>query len=240
MQELIETVVFRILPGDIEVNRQEIIRLIGFTDEHLPDPYPEMIEEEMSQISQYDDIAGGYVYYEKASLQNSSRILQIGNSQFGIGPTVGRFLKGTESAALFICTAGKKITDRITELTNEQKLSEAYICDVTGTLIVESAMEIIAGKMKTIFETRRLKLTNCYSPGYCEWDVSDQHKLFSFFPEGFCGVRLTPSALMFPVKSISGVIGIGRNVRYNPYQCEACHRINCLNRKSGSFKDNVL
>ncbi|MCK7538940.1 MAG: hypothetical protein MZV63_52410 [Marinilabiliales bacterium] len=47
-------------------------------------------------------------------------------------------------------------------------------------------------------------ITNRFSPGYCGWDVAEQHKLFSFFKDNFCGITLTESALMNPVKSVSG------------------------------------
>lgn len=237
MQNRSEPVVHRLFPGDLEISQNELIRLMGYPQDRLPDPYPEMLEEEMNQIEHYDDIAGGYILFENAYLQNKSSLLQIGDVHFGIGRMIGGFMKGTSSAALFICTAGKKITDRISELASEQKFLEAYICDLIGTLIVESAMESITLKMKSLLETRGLKLTNRYSPGYCEWDVSDQHKLFSFFPTGFCGVRLTPSALMFPIKSVSGVIGIGQNAVYNPYHCEYCSQKNCLNRKVAHIEE---
>jgi len=35
---------------------------------------------------------------------------------------------------------------------------------------------------------------------------------------------------MKPVKSVSGIIGIGRDVKYAPYQCHACEDKNCIYR----------
>ncbi|MFN2335640.1 MAG: hypothetical protein ABR560_01615, partial [Bacteroidales bacterium] len=60
------------------------------------------------------------------------------------------------------------------------------------------------------------------------------HKLFSFFKDNFCAITLTDSALMNPVKSVSGLIGIGRDVRYTSYQCHICDNKNCIyrNRKT--------
>jgi hypothetical protein len=74
------------------------------------------------------------------------------------------------------------------------------------------------------------KITNRYSPGYCGWDVTEQHKLFQLMPENYCGIKLTPSALMDPVKSISGIIGIGENVKNNPYTCRLCNQNDCVYR----------
>ncbi|RPI00292.1 MAG: hypothetical protein EHM64_17280, partial [Ignavibacteriae bacterium] len=52
-------------------------------------------------------------------------------------------------------------------------------------------------------------------------------KLFSFLPKRFCGVALTESALMIPIKSISGIIGVGEHVNYKPYFCDECGRKDC-------------
>jgi hypothetical protein len=79
--------------------------------------------------------------------------------------------------------------------------------------------------------TSGMKITNRYSPGYCGWDVSEQHKLFRLIPDNFCGIRLTESALMDPVKSNSGIIGIGESVKMNPYTCSLCDLKECAYRK---------
>jgi hypothetical protein len=73
-------------------------------------------------------------------------------------------------------------------------------------------------------------MTNRFSPGYCGWNVKDQFTLFSFFPEKFCGIELTDSALMVPVKSVSGIIGLGENVQKKAYPCDVCTMQNCYRR----------
>ena len=75
-----------------------------------------------------------------------------------------------------------------------------------------------------------LKITNRYSPGYCGWDVSEQKKLFKILPEKFCGIELTDSCLMHPIKSVSGIIGIGKSVKFNEYTCNLCDEADCLYR----------
>jgi len=74
-------------------------------------------------------------------------------------------------------------------------------------------------------------VSNRFSPGYCTWDVSEQHKLFQLLPKEFCGVSLSDSALMQPIKSISGFIGIGKNITYNHYKCKFCTQKNCTYKK---------
>jgi hypothetical protein len=113
---------------------------------------------------------------------------------------------------------------------NEKKILKGYIVDVLGTIAVESAMIKIHIQLKKEMDADGLNITNRYSPGYCDWNVSEQSKLFSFFPHDFCGVRLDVKSRMIPVKSVCGIIGIGKNVEYDPYSCGLCQRNNCMYR----------
>ena len=45
-----------------------------------------------------------------------------------------------------------------------------------------------------------------------------------------CGVQLTPSSLMIPIKSVSGIIGLGESVRYLAYTCGICQKKDCYKR----------
>ena len=59
-----------------------------------------------------------------------------------------------------------------------------------------------------------------YSPGYCGWHVTQQKFFFSLLPEQPCGVRLSESSLMSPIKSVSGVIAVGERIVKRKYGCE--------------------
>ncbi|MGB5263413.1 MAG: vitamin B12 dependent-methionine synthase activation domain-containing protein, partial [Lutimonas sp.] len=85
-------------------------------------------------------------------------------------------------------------------------------------------------KLKNSTSLNNLAITNRYSPGYCDWKVVDQQKLFSFFPENFCGVSLSETSLMRPIKSVSGIVGIGKNVNYLSYICDKCKNLGCVYR----------
>ena len=84
-------------------------------------------------------------------------------------------------------------------------------------MIAEAASDIMQNELGKSAAISGNKITNRYSPGYCGWQVAEQHKLFQLIPDNYCGIRLTESALMDPEKSVSGIIGIGENVKINPY-----------------------
>ena len=89
-----------------------------------------------------------------------------------------------------------------------------YIADSLGSIIAEKTADCMEVALAEYIREKNWKHTNRYSPGYCGWHVSEQQKLFPLFPVAApCGIRLTDSSLMVPIKSVSGVIGTGTNVR---------------------------
>jgi len=113
-------------------------------------------------------------------------------------------------------------------------LLRGYVYDGIGSEVVENAADRMQEELKRAAGEEGKNITNRFSPGYCGWDVAEQHKLFSFFKDNFCAITLTDSALMNPIKSVSGLIGIGRYARYSSYLCHTCDNKDCLyrNRKT--------
>ena len=149
---------------------------------------------------------------------------------FEVKPIIFSQIKKAGGAALFICTAGAGGGCESRRSMKEGDLLRGYVYDVIGSEVVENAADRMQEELRLEVAADGLKITNRFSPGYCGWDVAEQHKLFSFFPDNYCGITLTESALMNPVKSVSGLIGIGREVRYAPYKCHLCDDKNCIYR----------
>ena len=99
------------------------------------------------------------------------------------------------------------------------------------SLAVEKAMDCIHAALGEEQAERGLKITNRYSPGYCNWPLSDQQSLFAFVGENPTGIELSPSCLMHPIKSVSGIIGIGKEARRRAYGCVVCQNKTCIYRK---------
>ena len=218
--------------GDLNILPEYIGKLMGFESGFIPEPFPEMISTEIKAVSEWSDIRGGYRLIN-CSIPDKHTIL-AGSQTFKIGTTINKFLSKSTRIGVFVCTAGQSISDRIKKLAGQGLLNESYICDVIGTVAVEKAMDRIHDALKREMEEQGLKITNRYSPGYCHWKVGEQNQLFSLLPDKFCGVSLTKSSLMVPVKSVSGFIGIGEKVIFNEYICELCSSANCIYRNKSS------
>jgi hypothetical protein len=209
-------------------------RTMGYMPGTAPEPVTELIQELSEELIPMGGVKAEYRVFNNVRLWSEDKTVEIKGVRFNVQPIIFRQIKKSEDIALFICTAGPAIGEMSRRSMKEGDLLKGYIYDVVGSGVVENAADRMHEELKSEATARGKKITNRFSPGYCGWDVAEQHKLFSFFRDNFCGITLTESALMNPVKSVSGIIGIGRNVIYAPYQCHLCEDKNCIyrNRKT--------
>ena len=150
---------------------------------------------------------------------------------FDMGKIILHQLTGSEAYALFIATAGNEYVGYQHRLTDEGDMVRIYIADALGSVIAEKCADMLEICLQESIDKLGWHHTNRFSPGYCGWHVSQQQQLFPLFQGHTCGVRLTDSSLMLPIKSVSGIIGIGKEVRRLDYTCGLCNFEKCYKRK---------
>ncbi len=207
---------------------KDLTYLLGFENGVVPEPFPEIIEQALLEASQFCTINGGYKIFESVEINHKNATVKIQDETFSPSKVVTTQLKESTSVALYICTAGEEISNRAKEVLEQGDPMLSYIFDVIGSVTVEKTTDKIQNLLETEVKKSGLNISDRYSPGYCEWSVAEQQKLFSFFPNNFCGVSLSESSLMSPIKSVSGIIGIGANLKQKGYQCRWCTDKNCI------------
>ena len=150
---------------------------------------------------------------------------------FKIGRIIGRQLQGSEAYALFIATCGREYETLQQQLTREGDMVRVFIADALGSVIAEKCADRMEDMLQESIDKLGWHHTNRFSPGYCGWHVSQQQLLFAQFGGQTCGVSLNDSSLMTPIKSVSGLIGIGQHVRRLEYTCGLCDFQQCYKRK---------
>ena len=201
---------------------------MGYESGSAPDPIRDIIHSVFDEADEITDIQGAYELIPQFKAENGH--IMIKDKTFLTGKIVTHYLKPSASLAFFIFTAGKEIEVRSKKCFAVNDPMKGYAYDVLGSETVEAAVDKMQDELEQRMLAEELKITNRYSPGYCEWPVNDQFKLFSFFPEKYCGITLSETALMNPIKSVSGVIGIGPDVKKHPYSCQICDALNCIYR----------
>lgn len=212
-----------IIPGRIE-------KIMGYLPGTAPDPVPELIQSVLLTGEDYSDIKGIYLILNDYSLHIDKQTIRINGNIFHTGKIISAYIRGSTQILFFVFTAGKRIELQAQKYLMGGDPVRGYIYDVMGSLIVETAVDKMQESVEREMKLHGLKITSRYSPGYCGWPVSDQQKLFSLFPDKPCGIALSETSMMNPIKSVSGIIGIGKNVGKQPYICEICDAKNCIYR----------
>ena len=145
---------------------------------------------------------------------------------------LAKTLEDAEKIVCFVGTIGTAVENDISRLLGKQKLADAYILDAMASVAVENMIDRFQDLMENRFSAEDRTVTLRFSPGYCDWPVTQQKKLFNIFDPKKLDVELLDSCLMKPRKSVSGVFGITHqeSVLYNP--CRECPTRSCDSRRN--------
>ena len=225
---------FHIEYNDLDLDLKRIENVLGYGKGDDSTIVNALTAEILNEPDLFRNIRAEYKIYSAIEFDDRDKSLTVNNVNFAINKIVFGQLKKADSLAVFLSTAGGELGARSRYAMSEGDPLKGYIYDMIGSLVADAAADRMEDELqKTVSESGK-RITNRYCPGYCGWDVSEQHKLFRLIPDNFCGISLSGSALMNPIKSISGIIGIGRNVRYNKYTCRLCDMKNCTYREAGA------
>ena len=106
---------------------------------------------------------------------------------------------------------------------------EKYYLDVIGNVALNAARKHLNDHLCKKFVLKKISFM---SPGSLqEWPIEAQGHLFQLLAdvEGAIGVRLTPSFLMIPTKSVSGIYF---QTEVSFFNCQLCQRGKCPGRKA--------
>jgi len=221
---------FRFSFSELGISRKEVEGLLGIDAGDDPGPFTQYIDAVLEVAGNLENITGGYVVFDKINFCAEEGTSSVNGIVFLTGKMVTAQLRKAASLAVFVCTAGIELEKYSREQMKSGNMPEGYIADVLGSVIVESAMNKVHALLAEEMLAKGSGTTNRYSPGYCGWNVSEQQKLFKLIPHGLCAVSLSESSLMNPIKSVSGIIGIGPGLKNVPYSCNKCGENECSHR----------
>lgn len=173
--------------------------------------------------------AGFSILYDPL-FETKEKVLKIADKEFQLGKTITAMLKKSEAVVFFVATIGDKVEALSKKYMKEGDALEGYIIDLIGSELAESATDYLHNYLQNLVESIGYGLSNRYSPGYCNWPVSDQQQLFELMHPVNCGISLNESFLMTPAKSVSGLMGIGKGMKRVDYKCRLCDDDKCILR----------
>ena len=174
----------------------------------------------------------GFVTINGGQLDTEAKTLRLGDTLFNVGRIITAQIRGSEAYALFVATSGEAFENFQRKLEAEGDMLRVFIADSLGSIIAEKTADIMERWLQVFINSKGWRHTNRFSPGYCGWNVSQQQLLFPLLGvKNPCGIRLSDSSLMVPIKSVSGIIGLGPNVKKLEYTCGLCDYAKCYKRR---------
>jgi len=217
---------------EIEIDKDEVCRNLGYGKDQGPNSsISSLIDEEVDDA--YSLIQPSCFY----QLMNIRQIRQpwviLEDGIVITSNVLSQVLARCHHGVLFVANIGRRLEERVTQLMQEGQMLRATILDAVGSEAAEKTAGYLQDKVREVATSNGSEITLRYSPGYCDWDITQQRVLFEAMNSAPLGVSLTEECLMVPRKSISGIIGLSRfekyQLRYSA--CRFCTKTDCQNRR---------
>lgn len=215
--------------ADLPLNMQEVYMLMGYGSNIPNNEVMLIIDEVLTELSKRIKPHYGYILLNGNTIGLSQ--LQLKDTLFNPGRIITHAMKNADFYAIFTVTIGEEFDQYCKLLKRKDDMLCVFITDAIGSVLAEATVSLLIKHLDQYATENNMHISNNYSPGYCDWVLSEQKKLFQFFPVNTTGISLTDSCLMLPVKSVSGIIAIGKNVKKHPYGCDICKMSTCIKNK---------
>lgn len=214
----------------VPTDRGEILRYLGYPAGVVPDRrVAARIDEILAAAPAALRPRGTYAVYEPSARDRRSLTFSPGLAVKG---AVADFLRPARRFAVFLVTAGPEISRRVDAAWNVNDALAALVWDAVGSHGAEGAADALAADLRARIGPDEA-LTLRYSPGYCGMDLAQQQVLFALIDPKPVGVTLLPTLIMDPIKSVSGIYGIGPAdaVETSGSPCARCAMQDCRMRR---------
>jgi hypothetical protein len=217
--------------NDLGIDTDRVEIAMGYDPGALAEPFPELIASVVDEARQRLQPRCGFLVLPPGEVEVGETGLRLRGQRFETGQLIASLLDTSTAGAVFAATAGPELDAWSQDYLQQDDPLTAFIVGALGTVTAERALDWLEDRLRDLAEQIGWTVTNQYGPGYCGWHLSEQHKLFALLPPIFCGIALSESALMHPVKSVSGFIGLGPHAERKAHGCDICTLEHCFRRR---------
>jgi hypothetical protein len=211
-------------------DRGEVARYLGYPADARPDPRV-LAEIDAAMAAAWPRLRprGIYAIHEVEALDRRSLTLRGGARFAG---AIGNYLGLARRAAVFVVTAGAEIGEMWGEAIAAGDTLGGFIYGAIGSMAAEGTADALLADLREHLDPGEA-LTLRYSPGYCGLTLAQQRTIFGLVDAATIEVELLPSLIMTPLKSVSGIVGIGpaEALAAQGSPCNRCGLTDCKMRR---------
>lgn len=213
----------------INISKGQLFENLGGAANSRPSPRSErQMSEAIETIHESANVRGVYKIFP---VHTNREFINVNGGSRLQSKKLSHVLSLCENVAVFVLTLGTEV-DCVIQENGAGHLSYSMVLDAAASIAAESGAQSMEDLIKKTLSEGE-EATMRYSPGYCDWPLKDQGKIFDLLSPDVAGVTLSSECLMSPRKSVSGIIGIGSSevVKKHRHACSKCNRIDCSYRR---------
>lgn len=143
-----------------------------------------------------------YDYDDAEHIVKSSPPIEI------VGRSIVKHLDGCERVVCLAVTVGSEIEREVTAKFARGEYLASVLLDAAATAAVEQAADVMEKNFAAMFARDGFKMRWRFSPGYGDWNLTEQPKIFAISGAERIGLRLTEAMMLEPRKSVTAIIGL--------------------------------
>lgn len=221
-------------PVTTPVNLDEVRRYLGYPKNVVCNPrVQEILGRWVATASALAEARAVYEVFPVAEIDRRHVRIRTPGGDVTFHGAIGEFLGAVRWLAVFVATAGPEVERLAAGRMLAGDRLAGLVVNAVGAERAEAAAALVQADLAARAASAGLVLTLPYSPGYCGMAITEQRTLFAAVDPSPVGVRLSPDCMMVPLKSVSGLIGLGEAGVIAPHYspCERCSHHNCAMRR---------
>ncbi len=206
--------------GDISKRRPNE-RLVGLNQGFLKEVIAAAKPAAIYDVFRVDRVTGDRIY--------------LGPEDYFESKVLTNFMgENVRELALCAYTVGKEIDDLIADRNRDGSGYDSFLLDGVANAVLGSVGRYVISKVTDYAREQGFDASTHMSPGQADWGIEEQKTVFKLLPADKIGIELNDKNLMFPLKSTTMAIGIGKGVT-KPEEGSACDycrlKTSCPQRK---------
>jgi cobalamin-dependent methionine synthase I len=214
----------------MEISDKEVIRYLGYRGAAVD-------ERTISHVAELIDLFTAKVVPQSVygiwDCQIDSSTVTLGGMTVH-SQSLAQHLEGCRRVVLLAATLGTE-ADTLIRRFSVQDMEKAVIAQAVCAAMIEAYCDGIEGELARKTEFDGLYPTARFSPGYGDFDIVHQKDIVSILNSGRIGLTLTEGYMLIPSKSVTAIIGFGREkgcAEGQVEKCERCADTRCRFRKA--------
>lgn len=215
------------------LDKEEILRYQGYSRKKVKEPNQNILRITEEEINRGYSLFKPQGIYSLIKIKGSALEGKINLESgliFSFAKSIIKQLKGASHLLVGVVTIGDLLEKKVSELFSQGEYPRALTLDVIGTVAVEDFSRKVRKLARQEVIEQGFKTSRHFSPGYSGWEVSQQEIVFKSIPSDNIGVRLSKGFMMLPQKSLSWVIGAGKEIIVSSEEenkCQDCQSKYC-------------